>query len=47
MITLVWSSVSARNYSSAKAQAELGYSPTPVRKAFEDAYAWYKEHAML
>ena len=34
-------------YSSAKAQAELGYSPTPVRKAFEDAYAWYKEHAML
>lgn len=34
-------------YSSARAETELGYSPVPVRKAFEDAYAWYKDHAML
>jgi dihydroflavonol-4-reductase len=34
-------------YSSAKAIAELGYSPRPVRLAVEDAVAWFKSHGML
>ena len=34
-------------YSSAKAMAELGYSPRPVRQAVEDAVAWFKAHGML
>jgi dihydroflavonol-4-reductase len=34
-------------YSSAKAMAELGYSPRPVRLAVEDAVAWFKSHGML
>ena len=34
-------------YSSAKATAELGYRPRPVRQAVEDAVAWFKAHGML
>ena len=34
-------------YSSAKAIAELGYQPRPVRQAVEDAVAWFKAHGML
>lgn len=34
-------------YSSAKATAELGYQPRPVRVAVEDAVAWFKSHGML
>ena len=34
-------------YSSAKAIAELGYHPRPVRLAVEDAIAWFKAHGML
>ncbi len=34
-------------YSSAKAKAELGYSPRPVRLAVEDAVAWFKANGML
>jgi dihydroflavonol-4-reductase len=34
-------------YSSAKATAELGYHPRPVRQAVEDAVAWFKAHGML
>ncbi len=34
-------------YSSAKAMSELGYSPRPVRRAVEDAVAWFKSHGML
>ncbi len=34
-------------YSSAKATAELGYQPRPVRQAVEDAVAWFKAHGML
>jgi dihydroflavonol-4-reductase len=34
-------------FSSAKAIAELGYSPRPVRLAVEDAVAWFKSHGML
>ncbi len=34
-------------YSSAKAKAELGYSPRPVRLAVEDAVAWFKANRML
>ena len=34
-------------YSSAKAMAELGYSPRPVRQAVEDAVAWFRSNGML
>jgi dihydroflavonol-4-reductase len=34
-------------YSSAKAIAELGYTPRPVRLAVEDAVAWYRQQGML
>jgi dihydroflavonol-4-reductase len=34
-------------YSSAKATAELGYRPRPIREAVEDAVAWFKAHGML
>jgi dihydroflavonol-4-reductase len=34
-------------YSSAKATAELGYSPRPVRLAVEDAVAWFRANGML
>ena len=34
-------------YSSAKAMAELGYSPRPVRQAVEDAVAWFRANGML
>lgn len=34
-------------YSSAKAMAELGYRPRPVREAVEDAVAWFKSSGML
>ena len=34
-------------YSSAKAQAELGYQPRPVRSAVEDAVAWFRANGML
>jgi dihydroflavonol-4-reductase len=32
-------------FSSAKARAELGYSPRPAREAIVDAVAWYREQA--
>ena len=34
-------------YSSAKAIAELGYQPRPVRGAVEDAVAWFRANGML
>jgi len=34
-------------YSSAKAMAELGYAPRPVRQAVEDAVAWFRANGML
>ncbi len=34
-------------YSSAKAIAELGYRPRPVRQAVEDAVAWFRANGML
>jgi len=34
-------------YSSAKAMAELGYNPRPVRQAVEDAVAWFRANGML
>jgi dihydroflavonol-4-reductase len=34
-------------FSSAKATAELGYHPRPVRIAIEDAVAWFKASGML
>jgi dihydroflavonol-4-reductase len=34
-------------YSSAKAIAELGYQPRPVRQAVEDAVAWFRANGML
>jgi dihydroflavonol-4-reductase len=34
-------------YSSAKAEAELGYHPRPVRAAVEDAVAWFRSSGML
>ena len=34
-------------YSSAKAKAELGYNPRPVRLAVEDAVAWFRANGML
>jgi dihydroflavonol-4-reductase len=34
-------------YSSAKATAELGYRPRPVRSAVEDAVAWFRANGML
>jgi dihydroflavonol-4-reductase len=34
-------------YSSARAEAELGYQPRPVRLAVEDAVAWFRANGML
>jgi len=34
-------------YSSAKAEAELGYKPRPVREAVADAVAWFRAAGML
>jgi dihydroflavonol-4-reductase len=34
-------------YSSAKAIAELGYAPRPVRQAVEDAVTWFRANGML
>jgi len=34
-------------FSSAKAAAELGYKPRPVRAAVEDAVAWFRDNGML
>jgi dihydroflavonol-4-reductase len=34
-------------YSSAKAMADLGYEPRPVRSAIEDAVAWFRANGML
>ena len=34
-------------FSSAKAQAQLGYSPRPAAEALADAVAWYREHGYL
>jgi len=34
-------------FSSAKARAELGYRPRPVRGAVEDAVAWFRTNGML
>ena len=31
-------------YSSARAMAELGYRPRPIRAAIEDAVAWFRDH---
>jgi dihydroflavonol-4-reductase len=33
-----------KNYSSARAEAELGYNCRPVRETVEDAWSWFKEH---
>jgi len=37
-------SASQRHVTSARAQAELGYNPRPVREAVETAWAWFKEY---
>ena len=34
-------------YSSAKAEAVLGYQPRPVRVAVEDAVKWFRMNGML
>jgi dihydroflavonol-4-reductase len=34
-------------FSSAKARAELGYTPRPAREAVRDAVAWFREAGML
>jgi dihydroflavonol-4-reductase len=34
-------------FSSAKAIAELGFAPRPVRQAIEDAVAWFRANGML
>ncbi len=34
-------------FSSAKAQAELGYAPRPARAAIADAVAWFRQAGML
>ena len=34
-------------YSSAKAMTELGYAPRPVRRAVEDAVAWFRAEGLL
>jgi dihydroflavonol-4-reductase len=34
-------------FSSAKARAELGYRPRPVRGAVEDAVTWFRTNGML
>lgn len=34
-------------FSSAKAKAELGYAPRPVRQAVEDAVAWFRAHGTV
>ncbi len=34
-------------YTSAKATAELGYQPRPVRQAVEDAVAWFRANGMV
>ena len=34
-----------RNYTSARAQAELGYHTRPVRQTVEDAWSWFQRHA--
>ncbi|MDE3057389.1 MAG: SDR family oxidoreductase [Bacteroidota bacterium] len=34
-------------YSSAKAERELGYRPTPFREAVEKTCQWYREHKLL
>jgi len=34
-------------FSSAKAMQELGYAPRPVRRAVEDAVAWFRANGML
>ena len=34
-------------YSSAKAEAELGYKARPVREAVEDAVAWFRSAGMI
>jgi dihydroflavonol-4-reductase len=34
-------------YASAKAEAELGYQPRPVRVAVEDAVTWFRMNGML
>ena len=34
-------------FSSAKAEAELGYTARPVRRAVEDAVAWFRDAGML
>ena len=33
-----------RNYSSARAETELGYRTRPVRKTVEDAWRWFQEY---
>jgi dihydroflavonol-4-reductase len=34
-------------FTSAKAEAELGYRPRPVRRAVEDAVAWFRANGMV
>ncbi len=36
-----------RRISSAKAQAELGFSPRPLAESVKDAYRWFNEQGML
>jgi dihydroflavonol-4-reductase len=33
-------------FSSAKATAELGYQPRPVREAIEDAVTWFRANGL-
>ncbi len=36
-----------RNYSSARAKAELGYTTRPVRETVEDAWRWLQDHGYV
>ncbi len=40
-------SVSNRVVSHAKAEAELGFTPRPIRASLEDSFAWYRERGLI
>ena len=37
----------ARNFTSARAEAELGYRPRPLREAATDAWAWFRQNGYV
>jgi dihydroflavonol-4-reductase len=37
----------ARNFSSARAEKELGYRSRPLRQSAEDAWAWFRKHGYV